>query len=75
MLQERNNLKYLDIVTILSFVIGLYALEITLENLDENRKQNKELKEILGYLENHLQDQDLHLANQDKILENITGGK
>lgn len=75
MLQERNNLKYLDIITILSFVIGLYALEITLENLDENRKQNKELKEILGYLENHLQDQDLHLANQDKILENITGGK
>ena len=72
MLQERNNLKYLDIITILSFVIGLYALEITLENLDENRKQNKELKQILGYLENHLQDQDNHLANQDKILENLT---
>lgn len=72
MLRERNNLQLLDIITILSFVIGLYALKIALENLDENREQNNELKEILGYLENHLQDQDLHLANQDKILENLT---
>lgn len=72
MKQERNNLRYLDIVTILSFVIGLYALEVALENLDENRKQNDDLKEVLNYLENHLQDQDLHLANQDEILKKIT---
>ncbi len=72
MKQERNNLRYLDIITILSFVIGLYALEVALENLDENRKQNDDLKEVLNYLENHLKDQDLHLANQDEILKNIT---
>lgn len=65
-------MKFLDRITILSFLIGLYALYIALENLDENREQNGELKEILSYLENHLQDQDLHLANQDKILENLT---
>lgn len=72
MTQEKNNLKLLDIVTILSFVIGLYALYIALQNLDENREQNGELTQILNYLENHLQDQDLHLAKQDKILENLT---
>lgn len=72
MIQERNNIRYLDIITILSFVIGVYALDIALENLDENRKQNDDLKEVLNYLENHLQDQDLHLANQDELLKKIT---
>lgn len=67
-----KNLGFLDIITILSFVIGVYALEIALQNLKENEDQNSELKEILGYLENHLQDQDNHLASQDRILENLT---
>ena len=65
-------MKFLDKITILSFLIGLYALYITLENLDENRNQNNELKEILNYLDTHLKDQDKHLASQDRILENIT---
>ena len=74
-----SNFKLLDWITLISFGVGLYALYIALENLDENRKQNSELKEILHYLEVHLQDQDnhlheqyLHLASQDRILENIT---
>ena len=77
-----NKLKILDWITLLSFGVGLYALYIALENLDENRDQNKELKEILGYLENHLQDQDNHLHSQDehlkaqdRVLENITKGE
>ena len=68
-----NNIKMLDWITIISFVIGLYALYVALENLEENRQQNDELKKILHYLEVHLQDQDEHLASQDRILENITG--
>ena len=67
-----NNFKMLDWITLISFGIGLYALYIALENLDENREQNDELKQILHYVEVHLQDQDNHLANQDKILENLT---
>lgn len=74
-----KNIQYLDIITILSFVVGVYALEIALKNLDENRDQNDELKKILHYLDTHLQDQDkhlheqdLHLASQDRILENLT---
>lgn len=68
----KNNLKMLDWITILSFGIGLYALYIAIVNLKENEEQSGELKEILHYLEQHLQDQDNHLASQDRILENLT---
>ena len=71
---NNNNLKLLDFITIISFCVGVYALEIALDNLVENREQNDELKQILHYLEVHLQDQDEHLASQDRILENITKG-
>ena len=67
-----KQLSFLDFITILSFAVGVYALEIALKNLDENRNQNDELKSILDYLDNHLHDQDEHLASQDRILENLT---
>ena len=77
----KNNLSFLDWITLISFGIGLYALYIALENLDENRQQNDELKDILHYLEVHLQSQDElfddlsnHLAKQDKVLFNEKGG-
>ena len=69
-----NNLKLLDWITLISFGIGLYALYIALANLEENREQNDELKQILDYLDTHLKDQDEHLASQDRILENLTKG-
>ena len=69
-----NELSFLDWITLLSFLIGLYALDIALANLDINEKQNGELKEILHYLDKHLKDQDEHLASQDRILENLTKG-
>jgi len=69
-----NNLRLLDLITIISFGVGLYSLYIALANLDENRDQNDELKQILHYLEYHLKDQDEHLASQDKLLENLTKG-
>lgn len=69
-----TNLRMLDWITIISFGVGIYALYIALQNLDENRDQNDELKQILHYVEVHLQDQDNHLASQDRILENITKG-
>lgn len=67
-----NNLKLLDWITLISFGIGLYALYIALANLEENREQNEDLMKILNYLEGHLQDQDEHLASQDRVLENLT---
>ena len=70
-----NNFKMLDWITLISFGIGIYALYIALENLDMNDKQSSELKQILHYVEIHLQDQDEHLASQDRILENLTEGR
>ena len=74
-----NNFKMLDWITLISFGIGLYALYIALENLEENRDQNDELKQILHYLEQHLESQDelfvdlsKHLESQDRQLENLT---
>lgn len=69
-----NNMTFLDFITVLSFGIGLYALDLAIANLDMNDKQNEELKEILHYLDKHLKDQDNHLASQDRILENLTKG-
>ena len=68
------NNKMLDWLTFVSFIVGIYSLYIALENLEENREQNADLMQILDYLENHLQDQDEHLASQDRVLENITKG-
>lgn len=72
MKQERNSINFLDLLTILSFIVGLYALDIALKNLEENREQTNDTQKILDDLENHLRNQDLHLASQDRILENIT---
>ena len=69
-----NNLNFLDKITILSFFIGVYALYIAIVNLEENEMQSGELKEILDYLENHLQDQDNHLHKQDELLKKLVKG-
>ena len=71
----KNNLGLLDWTTLISFGVGLYALYIALENLDENRKQNSELKKILHYLEIHLQDQDNHLEKQDELITKLMKGE
>ena len=62
-----NKLNFLDLITLIAFGVGVYSLYIALENLEENREQNKELKDILHYLEVHLQDQDNHLIKQDEL--------
>lgn len=63
-----NKLGFLNLITIISFLVGLYALMIALQNLDENRLQTKDTNRILDELENHLKSQDEHLAFQDKLL-------
>ena len=72
---NNNEFSFLDLITIISFIIGLWALELAMKNLEENREQSKDSEEILYQLENHLKNQDehlrsqdLHLAEQDKLL-------
>lgn len=62
---NNNQLSFLDILTILSFLIGLYALDIAFRNLEENRIQSKDSEEISHQLEGHLKNQDEHLRAQD----------
>lgn len=68
----KNNLSWLDIITLISFGIGLYALYIAIVNLEMNDEQSGELKDILHYLEQHLQDQDHHLQSQDELFEDLS---
>ena len=67
-----NEDRFLNWLTLISFGIGLYGLYIALENLDMNDKQNAELKQILHYLEQHLQDQDNHLHKQDELFADLS---
>lgn len=74
---NNNQFTFLDLITILSFMIGLYALELATQNLEENRLQSKDSEEILHQLEIHLKNQDNlfddlsnHLEKQDKVLFN-----
>ena len=66
------NNNFINWVNLIAFGVGVYALYIALENLKLNDSQSGELKDILNYLEQHLQDQDNHLEAQDRILENLT---
>lgn len=68
-----KKLGFLDIITIISFGVGIYALYLTIENLKENESQTENLENILVYLESHLKSQDDHLEKQDEILRNLTG--
>ena len=70
-----NNLRMLDWITLISFGIGLYALYIAIVNLEMNDEQSGELKEILHYLEVHLQDQDEHLLKQDELITKLMKGE
>lgn len=62
-----NNLDMLDILTILSFIIGLYALEIGISNLLENEEQSLSQQELLHKLNKHLHIQDNVLNEQTEI--------
>lgn len=64
---------YLDIITILSFAIGLEALELAKKNLIENREQTDDTNKILKELQKHLDQQDEILSNQNKILYKLNG--
>lgn len=70
---NNKNLEGLDIITIMSFAIGLEALELAKKNLQENREQTDDTHKILKELQEHLNQQDEILANQDKILYKLNG--
>ena len=71
----KKEYDFLDIITIMSFMIGLEAFELAQKNLVENREQTNDTHEILRELDYHLKQQDEILENQNKILYKLNGGK
>lgn len=65
---DKENLDILDILTILSFVIGLQSYQIAIKNLKENEEQTDDIRKILYEVNEHLNHQDMILKNQDEIL-------
>ena len=70
---DNKQFDILDIITIMSFVIGIQAFELAQKNLVENRQQTEDTHKILNELQDHLHEQDEILANQDKILLKLNG--
>ena len=64
---------YLDLISIMSFFIGLQAFELGQKNLVENRQQTEDTQKILKELDYHLKQQDEILENQNKILYKLNG--
>lgn len=59
---NNRQLEYLDLITILSFSIGL-------ENLQENRQQSESQEQIIKAIEEHLKKQDEQYEKIIKLLE------
>ena len=59
---EEQQINFLDIITILSFIIGL-------DNLQENRQQSKTQEQIIKSIEEHLKRQDEQYEKIIKLLE------
>ena len=70
-----KEIDYLDLISIMSFVIGLQAFELGQKNLIENRQQTEDTQKILNELNVHLKQQDEILENQNKILYKLNGGE
>lgn len=70
-----NQNNYMNFLTKASFLLGLIALYIGLENLHENRDQSKDSKDIMSMLESHLEIQDDYLKTQNEILLKKEGKK
>lgn len=59
---EEQQINVLDIIALLSFIIGL-------DNLQENRQQSKTQEQIIKSIEEHLKRQDEQYEKIIKLLE------
>ena len=64
----QNEFNIIDVLSVLALIVGIYSFIIAIQNLDENRIQTEDTKQILHKLNDHLAEQDKHLAMQDELL-------
>ena len=67
-MNNQNDFNIIDALSILALIIGVYSFIIAIQNLNENRLQTEDTKQILHKLNDHLRLQDEHLAEQDELL-------
>ena len=68
-----NNLDFIDLLSIISFCVGLQNLDLNIsqENLDNQTKElDRELRSVVDEVHRHLQEQDKKL---DVILKRMGG--
>ena len=70
---DNKQFDILDLITIVSFIIGLQSYELASANLEENRQQTADTQQILKDMQEHLKQQDEILENQNKILYKLNG--
>ena len=63
-----RDFNLIDMLSVLALFVGVYSFVIAIQNLDENRLQTEDTKQILHKLNVHLHEQDKHLAMQDELL-------
>ena len=77
-MSENGQLNFIDLLSIMSFYIGLLNLDMNITQNDiaeqtseiDNRV-NIHLHEVLNEIHNHLQEQDIKLSEIQKELEEI----
>lgn len=77
-MNEEGQLNFIDLLSIMSFYIGLLNLDmnITQNDMSEqtseiDRRVNEHLHEVLNEIHNHLQEQDIKLSLIQKELEEL----
>lgn len=67
-MNNQHNFSIIDALSIIALIVGVYSYVVAIQNLDENRLQTEDTKQILHKLNDHLHMQDKHLAKQDELL-------
>jgi len=68
-MNNQNNFDIIDALSIIALIISIYSYVVAIQNLEENRVQTEDTKQILKKLNLHLHEQDQHLAKQDELLQ------
>ena len=75
---DNGQLDFLDLISIMSFVIGLENLEMNItqndiatQTADIDERVNKHLHEVLDEIHNHLESQDVRLSAIEEKLKEI----
>ena len=75
-MNENGQLNFIDLLSVLSFIIGLLNLDMNItqndiaeQTADIDKRVNERLHEVLDEIHTHLQEQDSRLSDIQKLLE------